>query len=209
MKTGASAKKVESKSKPEVQAKHESPAAAPAAEPDKEPVADDAMEIDVEPAAETVSQPTTETPYIPTSQSETSTDSAVPEEVSALPVSCAGPVVTTVTVSGRDPRTAMSSSSGAVTPAPRPAPAADKASTGETKQETSKPVMTVPKSILTKPSSSPDPRYLAVHQSPNIKCVSSAAATSLLWLSADSHVSHIPFPFLQPKGLLRFKVQGA
>lgn len=209
MKSGASAKKVESKSKPEVQAKYESPAAAPAAEPDKEPVADDAMEIDVEPPAETVSQPTTERTYIPTTQSQNSTDSAVSEEVSALPASCAGPVVTTVTVSGRDPRTAMSTTSGTVTPALRPGPAADKVSTGETKQETSKPVMAVPKSILTKPSSSPDPRYLAVHQSPNIKCVSSAAATSLLWLSADSHVSHILFPFPQPKSLLKFKVQGA
>ncbi|XP_057892576.1 death-inducer obliterator 1 isoform X1 [Melospiza georgiana] len=168
MKTGPSAKKVESKSKPEAQAKYESPAAAPAAEPDKEPVADDAMEIDVEPAAETVSQPTTEGTYIPTSQSQNSTDSAVPEEVSAPAASCAGPVVTTVTVSGRDPRTAMSSSSATVTPALRPGPTADKTSTGEIKQETSKPVMTVPKSILTKPSSSPDPRYLAVHQSPNI-----------------------------------------
>uniref|UniRef100_A0A8C5JDA3 Death inducer-obliterator 1 n=1 Tax=Junco hyemalis TaxID=40217 RepID=A0A8C5JDA3_JUNHY len=155
MKTGPSAKKVESKSKPEAQ-------------PDKEPVADDAMEIDVEPAAEAVSQPTTEGTYIPTSQSQNSTDSAIPEEVSAPAASCAGPVVTTVTVSGRDPRTAMSSSSATVTPALRPGPTADKASTGETKQETSKPVMTVPKSILTKPSSSPDPRYLAVHQSPNI-----------------------------------------
>ncbi|NXS09828.1 DIDO1 protein, partial [Neodrepanis coruscans] len=206
MKSGASAKKAESKSKPEVQPKHETPAAAPAAEPDKEPIADDAMEIDVEPVAETVSQPSTERAYIPTSQNQNSTDSAVPEEVSAFPATCAGPVVTTVTVSGRDPRTAMSSSSGITTPAQRSGPAADKVSTGEIKQETSKPAMSVPKSILTKPSSSPDPRYLAVHQSPNIKCVyptASPAAKSLLWFSSGSLVSHALFPFPQLKGMFR------
>ncbi|XP_014811459.1 PREDICTED: death-inducer obliterator 1 isoform X2 [Calidris pugnax] len=166
MKSSAPVKKVESKSKPEVQPKYES--SAPAAEPPKEAVSESVMETEPGPVAETVSQPSVERTYIPTTQSHNNTDSSVPEEASAFPASCAGAVVTTVTVSGRDPRTAMSSSSAVTTPALRSAPAADKVSTGETKQETAKPVMTVPKSILTKPSSSPDPRYLAVHHSPNI-----------------------------------------
>ncbi|XP_054248000.1 death-inducer obliterator 1 [Indicator indicator] len=168
MKMAAPVKKVESKSKPEVQPKYESSAPAPAAEPDKEADSENAMEIEAEPVTETVSQSVVERTYIPTTQDYNNVDSSVPEEASAFPATCAGPVVTTVTVSGRDPRTAMSSSSGIVTSALHSSPAPDRVSTGETKQETSKPVMTVPKSILTKPSSSPDPRYLAVHQSPNI-----------------------------------------
>ncbi|KAM6112926.1 death-inducer obliterator 1 [Pterocles gutturalis] len=168
MKSAAPAKKVESKSKPEVQPKYESSAPAPTAEPAKEPVSENAMEVEAGPVAETVSQSSVERSYIPTTQGHNNTDPSVPEEASAYPVSCAGGVVTTVTVSGRDPRTAMSSSSGIAAPALRSAPASDKVSTGETKQETSKPVMTVPKSILTKPSSSLDTRYLPVHHSPNI-----------------------------------------
>ncbi|XP_064023760.1 death-inducer obliterator 1 isoform X2 [Pogoniulus pusillus] len=167
MKTAPLVKKVESKSKPEVQSKSESSALAPSAEPDKE-ADSDAMEIDPEPVEDTVSQIVVERIYVPTTQSYNNVDSSVPEEASAFPATCAGPVVTTVTVSGRDPRTAMSSSSGIATSALRSGPASDRISTGETKQETSKPIMTVPKSILTKPSSSPDPRYLAVQQSPNI-----------------------------------------
>lgn len=167
----ASVKKVETKSKPEVQQKYESSAPPAAAEPAKEAVSEDAMETDVEPAAEVVSQSNIERSYIPTTQVQNDTDSSVPEEASALPAICAGGVVTTVTVSGRDPRTALGSASAAAATAPRSGPASEKVSVGESKQETSKPVMTVPKSILTKPSSSPDPRYLAVHQLPSIKCV--------------------------------------
>lgn len=197
MKSVAPVKKVESKSKPEVQSKYESSAPTPTAEPAKEAVAENAMETEAGPVAETVPQSSVERTYIPTPQGHNNTDSSVPEETSAFPASCTGGVVTTVTVSGRDPRTAMSSSSGIVTAALRSGPAYDKVSTGETKQETLKPVMTVPKSILTKPSSSPDPRYLAVHHSPNIKCVYlivSQATKSLMWLSSKSHVSHVPFP---------------
>ncbi|KFZ61530.1 Death-inducer obliterator 1, partial [Antrostomus carolinensis] len=168
MKSMASVKKVESKSKPEVQPKYESSAPTPTAEPVKEAVSETPVETEVGPVAETVSQSSVERTYVPTTQGHSNTDPSAPEETSVFPASCAGGVVTTVTVSGRDPRTAMSSSSGIVTPALRSGPASEKVSTGETKQETSKPVMTVPKSILTKPSSSPDPRYLAVHHSPNI-----------------------------------------
>lgn len=196
IKSAAPVKKVESKSKPEVQPKYESSAPAPTAEPAKEAVSENAMETEVGPVAETVSQSTVERTYIPTAQGPNNADSSVPEEASAFPASCAGGVVTTVTVSGRDPRTAMSSSSGIVTPALRSGPASDKVSTGETKQETSKPVMTVPKSILTKPSSSPDPRYLAVHHSPSIKCVYlivSQATKCLMWLPSKSRVLfHLP-----------------
>lgn len=184
IKSTAPAKKAESKSKPEVQPKYESSAPSPPAEPAKETVPENAMETEVAPAAETVSQTTVEGTYIPTTQGHNNTDSSVPEEPPAFPASCSAGVVTTVTVSGRDPRTAMSGSLGVVTPALRSGPAADKVSTGETKQETPKPVMTIPKSILTKPSSSPDARYLAVHQSPNIKCVYlivSQAAESLMF----------------------------
>ncbi|KAM6298567.1 death-inducer obliterator 1 [Aegotheles albertisi] len=168
IKSVAPAKKVESKSKPEAQPKYESSPPTPAAEPAKEAISENAMETEVGPVAETVSQSSVERTYIPTTQGHNNTNSSVPEEASVFPASCAGTVVTTVTVSGRDPRTAMSSSSGIAASTLRSGPAADKVSTGETKQETSKSIMTVPKSILTKPSSSPDPRYLAVHHSPNI-----------------------------------------
>lgn len=169
-KLAASVKKAESKSKPEVQPKYEISAPSSSAEPAKEAVPENTEETEVGSAAEAVSQSSLERTYIPTTQGHNSTDSSS-EEPSTFPASCTGGVVTTVTVSGRDPRTAMSSSSGTTTTALRSGTASDKVSTGETKQEMSKPVMTVPKSILTKPSSSPDRRYLAVHHSPNIRCV--------------------------------------
>eukprot|EP00075_Anas_platyrhynchos_P014403 XP_027303656.1 death-inducer obliterator 1-like [Anas platyrhynchos] len=163
----ASAKKAVSKSKPEVQRKYESSAPSAAAEPAKEAASENTEETEVAPAAEAVSQSSLERTYIPTTQGHNNTDSSS-EEPSTFPASCTGAVVTTVTVSGREPRTPMSGSSGTTTTALRSGTASGEVLTGETKQEMSKPVMTVPKSILTKPSSSPDPRYLAVHQSPNI-----------------------------------------
>lgn len=166
----ASAKKAVSKSKPEVQRKYESSAPSAAAEPAKEAASENTEETKVAPAAEAVSQSSLERTYIPTTQGHNNTDSSS-EEPSTFPASCTGAVVTTVTVSGREPRTPMSGSSGTTTTALRSGTASGEVLTGETKQEMSKPVMTVPKSILTKPSSSPDPRYLAVHQSPNIRCV--------------------------------------
>ncbi|GAB1287323.1 Death-inducer obliterator 1 [Apodemus speciosus] len=77
-------------------------------------------------------------------------------------------VVTTVTVSGRDPRTALS---GSCTVTASMAAQVDNSQTSETKLDMLKPVLTsavVPKSILAKPSSSPDPRYLSVPPSPSI-----------------------------------------
>ncbi|XP_029773993.1 death-inducer obliterator 1 [Suricata suricatta] len=73
---------------------------------------------------------------------------------------CGGPVLTTVTVSGRDPRTAPGGSCTVTAPA---AAHPDGAHAGESRQDILKPAVTsvaVPKSILAKPSSSPEPRYL-------------------------------------------------
>lgn len=85
--------------------------------------------------------------------------------------SCGGGVLTTVTMSGRDPRTAQSGASTVTTPAAahsEPAPLA------EPRQDVPKPSVAsvlVPKSILAKPSSSPEPRYLlSVPPSPSIRC---------------------------------------
>lgn len=77
-------------------------------------------------------------------------------------------VVTTVTMSGRDPRTALS---GSCTVTASMAAHLDNSQASETKLDMIKPALTsavVPKSILAKPSSSPDPRYLSVPPSPSI-----------------------------------------
>ncbi|XP_027623491.1 death-inducer obliterator 1 [Tupaia chinensis] len=88
--------------------------------------------------------------------------------LSSCPVSGGGGAVTTVTLSGRDPRTAPGASCAALaTTTVRP----DSSQAVETKQDMPKPAVTpvaVPKSILAKPSSSPDPRYLSVPPSPNV-----------------------------------------
>ncbi|XP_048675342.2 death-inducer obliterator 1 isoform X2 [Caretta caretta] len=164
-----SAKKMETQSKPEVKPKYES--STPTAAPETEAVSENATET-LGSVTETVSQSVLETTYFPTAQGHNA-ESTLPEEVSIYPTSCIAGVVTTVTVSGRDPRTAMSSSSGTVTSALHSSPAPDKVSMVESRQETSKPVLTAPKSILTKPSSSPDPRYLTVPPSPNINITES------------------------------------
>lgn len=162
---------MEQKSKSEMQPKYESSTPMTTAEPDKEREPENTMETELGSGTETVSQTSLERTYFPATQGQNNTESSLSEESSIYPTSCPGGVVTTVTVSGRDPRTAMSSSSGAVAAALRSSPAPDKVSAGETKQEIPKSVLTAPKSILTKPTSSPDPRYLAVPQSPNIKYV--------------------------------------
>ncbi|XP_025057533.1 death-inducer obliterator 1 isoform X4 [Alligator sinensis] len=166
--SATSTKKMEQKSKSEMQPKYESSTPMTTAEPDKEREPENTMETELGSGTETVSQTSLERTYFPATQGQNNTESSLSEESSIYPTSCPGGVVTTVTVSGRDPRTAMSSSSGAVAAALRSSPAPDKVSAGETKQEIPKSVLTAPKSILTKPTSSPDPRYLAVPQSPNI-----------------------------------------
>ncbi|XP_078507746.1 death-inducer obliterator 1 isoform X2 [Lissotriton helveticus] len=99
-----------------------------------------------------------------TTQGATSDESSLPMQSSFYPDTSAARVVTTVTVSGRDPRTALNRLPPTVTPAPDPSasPARDKVAVEETKPEMPKPLSTtfpVPKSILMKPSSL-DPRYL-------------------------------------------------
>ncbi|XP_007520437.2 death-inducer obliterator 1 [Erinaceus europaeus] len=88
-------------------------------------------------------------------------------EVSSYPASCVAEVVTTVTMSGRDPRTASSGLSTVPTTA-----RLDNTHLMEPRQDMPKPStisVTVPKSILAKPSSSPEPRYLlSVPPSPSI-----------------------------------------
>ncbi|XP_067564783.1 death-inducer obliterator 1 [Pseudorca crassidens] len=90
-------------------------------------------------------------------------------EGAPCPAPGGGGVLTTVTVSGRDPRTAPGGPSMGTAPsAARP----DSAHPAEPRQDVPKPVptsVTVPKSILAKPSASPEPRYLlSVPPSPSI-----------------------------------------
>ncbi|XP_049633083.1 LOW QUALITY PROTEIN: death-inducer obliterator 1 [Suncus etruscus] len=98
----------------------------------------------------------------------TSTEDGSPEpcvpEAPACPAPGVGGVLTTVTLSGRDPRTAPSGSSTvAALATARPT---------EPRQDVPRPPVpsvTVPKSILAKPSPSPEPRYLVpVPPSPSI-----------------------------------------
>uniref|UniRef100_G3SWP5 Death-inducer obliterator 1 n=1 Tax=Loxodonta africana TaxID=9785 RepID=G3SWP5_LOXAF len=94
------------------------------------------------------------------------------QDFAPFPASCGGPVATTVTVSGRDPRTAPSGTVSAST-ASRPTSSLlpDSAHVAETRQDSPKPALTsvvMPKSILAKPSSSPEPRYLSVSPSPSV-----------------------------------------
>ncbi|EQB77206.1 death-inducer obliterator 1 isoform b [Camelus ferus] len=87
------------------------------------------------------------------------------------PASCGGGVLTTVTVSGRDPRTAPGGPCAVSAPA---AARPDSAPPVEPRQDILKPAVasvTVPKSILAKPSASPEPRYLlSVTPSPSVRC---------------------------------------
>ncbi|KAM7126919.1 death-inducer obliterator 1 isoform 2-T5 [Molossus nigricans] len=96
------------------------------------------------------------------------------QEGPSCPASCGGAVLTTVTMSGRDPRTAQSTVSTALTPA---AAFPDSTRLAEPQQEAAKPAappVLVPKSILAKPSSSPEPRYLlSVPPSPSISAAES------------------------------------
>ncbi|KAM9250145.1 death-inducer obliterator 1 [Dugong dugon] len=93
------------------------------------------------------------------------------QDFTSFPASCGGPVVTTVTVSGRDPRTVPSGvSTVPASTAARPTSSLlpDSAHTAETKQDALKPALTsvvMPKSILAKPSSSPEPS-ISESQSP-------------------------------------------
>ncbi|XP_054549884.1 death-inducer obliterator 1 [Talpa occidentalis] len=92
-----------------------------------------------------------------------------PESSTPEGASCGAGVLTTVTVSGRDPRTAPGSTCAAPAPsAARP----DGTHAVEPRPDAMKPPVTsvtLPKSILAKPSSSPEPRYLlSVPPSPGL-----------------------------------------
>ncbi|XP_062947763.1 death-inducer obliterator 1 isoform X2 [Cynocephalus volans] len=121
-----------------------------------------------EPDLESASHPNPERKYFPGPPGDSHPEPSPLEGLPPCPASCGGGVVTTVTVSGRDPRTALS---GSCTVAASIAAHPDSIHTVESKQDVVKPALTsvtVPKSILAKPSSSPDPRYLSVPPSPNI-----------------------------------------
>ncbi|XP_026553160.1 death-inducer obliterator 1 isoform X2 [Pseudonaja textilis] len=124
-----------------------------------------------EPVTETVAaQPSLERTYIPLSQVQSNSESSLPMENSTYATSYTTGVITTVTVSGKDPRTAVSNSAASVSAgiSPlHPASAPDKGSAAESKPEILRPVLSAPKSILTKPSSS-DPRYLGGPSSLNV-----------------------------------------
>ncbi|XP_012885825.1 PREDICTED: death-inducer obliterator 1 [Dipodomys ordii] len=98
-------------------------------------------------------------------------DHPEPSPLEGLPASaasCGAGVVTTVTVSGRDPRTALS---GLCTVTTSTVAHLDSTHTAEAKSDMLKPALTpvmVPKSILAKPSPSSDPRYPSVSSSPNL-----------------------------------------
>ncbi|KAM6457865.1 death-inducer obliterator 1 isoform 1-T2 [Liasis olivaceus] len=163
----STAKKTEPKS--ETKSKPESSTPADDTEVIKEEDLENAPEPVAEPVPDIVSQPGLERTYIPLSQAQNNSEPSLSTETSAYPTSYTAGVITTVTVSGKDPRTAVSTSAASVSAgiSPlHPTPAPDKVSVVE-KPEILRPVLSVPKSILTKPSSS-DPRYLGGPSSLNV-----------------------------------------
>ncbi|XP_011789857.1 PREDICTED: death-inducer obliterator 1 isoform X2 [Colobus angolensis palliatus] len=161
-KLSASVKKEDVKSQPD------SSAPDPAPDPADEVMPEALPEVASEPGLESASHPNADRTYFPGPLGDGHPEPSPLEDLSPCPASCGSGLVTTVTVSGRDPRTAPSSSCTAVvSAAARP----DSTHVVEARQDVPKPVLTsvmVPKSILAKPSSSPDPRYLSVPPSPNI-----------------------------------------
>ncbi|XP_070600577.1 death-inducer obliterator 1 isoform X5 [Erythrolamprus reginae] len=126
------------------------------------------LEAIVEPVPETVVQPSLERTYIPLSQVQSNSESSLSMGNSAYPSSYVTGVITTVTVSGKDPRTAVSTSAASGSAGISPlhlTSAPDKGSVAESKTEIVRPASSAPKSILTKPS---DPRYLAGPSSLNV-----------------------------------------
>ncbi|XP_048354398.1 death-inducer obliterator 1 isoform X2 [Sphaerodactylus townsendi] len=165
--SSSSAKKVEPK--PEPVTKSDSLTQVEDMEIDKED-SDDAPEPTSGPAAEAAPQPSLERAYVPLAQAQNCLESSLANESSLYPASYAGGVITTVTVSGKDPRKAMSTSVTSVsagTSALHSIPAPEKGSLGESKADVARSVSQTPKSILTKPSSS-DPRYLPAPSSLNV-----------------------------------------
>lgn len=112
-----------------------------------------------EPDLESASHAHLERKYFPVPPGDSRPEPSALEGPSC-PATCGGTVLTTVTVSGRDPRTASSGSCTVTAPA---AARPDGAHPVEPRQDVLKPAVTsvtAPKSILAKPSLSPEPRYL-------------------------------------------------
>ncbi|XP_013000093.1 death-inducer obliterator 1 isoform X2 [Cavia porcellus] len=161
-KLAISAKKEDLKPKPE--SSPPNPVSHLSEESSAEILPENASEADLESG----SDPNLERKYFLGLPEDNHPESSLTEGSSPCTASCGVGVITTVTVSGRDPRTAMGS---ACTVTVSAASHLDSTHTGEAKPDLQKPALpsvTLPKSILAKPSSSPDPRYLSVVPSPGV-----------------------------------------
>lgn len=163
-KLSASVKKEESKSKRD--------------SPPPEPVLSEADDTAPETPPENASEPDLESAahthlegkYLPVPLEDNQPEPPALEGL-PCPTPGGGSVLTMVTMSGRDPRTALGGPSTATASA---ATHLEGTTPAEPRQDVPKPVppsVTVPKSILAKPSASPEPRYLlSVPPSPSIRC---------------------------------------
>ncbi|XP_045742037.1 death-inducer obliterator 1 [Mirounga angustirostris] len=153
--------------KEESNSKHETSLSEPVLSSADEAIPETLPEKASEPDLESASHTHPERKYFPVPPGDSHPESSALEGPSC-PATCGGPVLTTVTVSGRDPRTASSGSCTVTAPA---AARPDGAHPAEPRQDVLKPTVTsvtVPKSILAKPSSSPEPRYLVPVAPPRV-----------------------------------------
>lgn len=199
-KLSASAKKDDLKSR------DGSAAPDPAASPADDEVPEAPPGEAAEPDLEGTSQPHLERKPFPGPPGDGRPEPSPLEGLSTCPAPAGGGVVTTVTVSGRDPRTAPGGSGTGMASA---AAHLDSPHATESKSDVPKPAVTsvtVPKSILAKPSSSssPDPRYLSVPPSPGVSVSGSRSPpegdTSLFL----SRLSAIWKGFINMQGVAKF-----
>nr|XP_033819552.1 death-inducer obliterator 1 isoform X2 [Geotrypetes seraphini] len=161
-------KRTEQKVKSDMKTKTETPTAVSIqAAVDKTP--ETVPETNTGSAVEIEIQSTVE-PSFPSTQGPNCGESSLLDQGLVYSTSATTGVTTTVTLSGRDPRTAVNRPLSTVTLAPDVISIStlEKASVEETKTDMPKPLATTfsaPKSILMKPSSSPDPRYLTAPSS--------------------------------------------
>ncbi|XP_072657760.1 death-inducer obliterator 1 isoform X1 [Canis lupus baileyi] len=151
--------KLSASKKEEPKSKYEASPSEPVLSSADEMISETLPENASEPDLESASHAHLERKYFPVPPGDSHPEPSSLEGPSG-PATCGGTVLTTVTVSGRDPRTASSGSCTVTAPA---AARQDGAHTVEPRQDVLKPAVTsvtVPKSILAKPSSSPEPRYL-------------------------------------------------
>lgn len=163
--------KLSASKKEEPKSKYEASPSEPVLSSADEMISETLPENASEPDLESASHAHLERKYFPVPPGDSHPEPSTLEGPSG-PATSGGTVLTTVTVSGRDPRTASSGSCTVTAPA---AARQDGAHTVEPRQDVLKPAVTsvtVPKSILAKPSSSPEPRYLLpVPPPPRIRCV--------------------------------------